>query len=127
MILASGVDKDESCNEDFGGHSGLSYRGCQTKTVSGKTCQKWTVQTPHRHSRKPANYPNAGLGDHNYCRNPDREPAIWCYTTDPQKRWEFCNPLPETGTGQYCVKVTTHTTPGWSKGDVDIKIDIGSG
>ena len=31
------------------------------------------------------------MGDHNYCRNPDGEPAVWCYTTDPQKRWEYCD------------------------------------
>lgn len=28
----------------------------------------------------------------NYCRNPDGEPTIWCYTTDRKKRWEYCSP-----------------------------------
>ena len=29
---------------------------------------------------------------HNYCRNPsgDAMDTIWCYTTDPDKRWDFC-------------------------------------
>ncbi|KAK3101928.1 hypothetical protein FSP39_007432 [Pinctada imbricata] len=26
-----------------------------------------------------------------FCRNPDNEPRTWCYTTDPEVRYEFCN------------------------------------
>jgi hypothetical protein len=29
----------------------------------------------------------------NYCRNPDGEKSMWCYTTDKKKRWEYCEPL----------------------------------
>ena len=67
------------------------YRGFQNKTVSGKTCQKWTSQSPHNHNRTASNYPNKGIGDHNYCRNPDDHNTIWCYTTDSKKRWENCS------------------------------------
>lgn len=28
-----------------------------------------------------------------FCRNPDGEPTIWCYTMDPGKRFEECNEL----------------------------------
>ena len=28
----------------------------------------------------------------NKCRNPDHDDTIWCYTTDPDQRWEFCDP-----------------------------------
>ena len=27
----------------------------------------------------------------NYCRNPDGEAQPWCYTVDPNSRWEFCS------------------------------------
>jgi len=40
-----------------------------------------------------------GLGDHNYCRNPDGEKTIWCYTTDVSKRWEYCDVAPAVSLG----------------------------
>ena len=66
------------------------YRGTIAETETGKTCMRWDVQDPHSHTRTPANYPSSGLEDNNYCRNPDGEPRAWCYTTDPESRWEFC-------------------------------------
>ncbi|XP_037541126.1 plasminogen [Nematolebias whitei] len=69
---------------------GKAYRGTVAVTESGKTCQSWSVQTPHRHNRSPENYPCKGL-DGNYCRNPDNERKPWCYTTDPNTRWQHCN------------------------------------
>ncbi|XP_033104035.1 uncharacterized protein LOC117106729 isoform X2 [Anneissia japonica] len=67
------------------------YRGLKNTTSSGKTCQKWTSQTPHSHTRGPENYPDSGLGDHNFCRNPDGELTAWCYTTDSSSRFELCD------------------------------------
>ncbi|KAI8485023.1 hypothetical protein Bbelb_372690 [Branchiostoma belcheri] len=69
---------------------GASYRGTVNVTGTGRTCQRWDRQTPHKHTRTSANYPSSGL-EQNYCRNPDHEPTLWCYTTDPGKRWEFCD------------------------------------
>lgn len=34
-------------------------------------------------------YPDKGFDD-NYCRNPDGKPRPWCYTLDPDTRWEYC-------------------------------------
>ncbi|CAH1253329.1 LPA [Branchiostoma lanceolatum] len=76
----------ELCQEG----AGTSYRGTVSVTETGKTCQRWDSQTPHWHSRKPADYPSSGL-EENYCRNPDGDSGVWCFTMDPSKRWERCD------------------------------------
>lgn len=70
---------------------GRDYRGEVSVTESGKQCMLWTAQEPHRHNRTEERYPDTGLGDHSYCRNPDDEPGAWCFTMDPESRWEFCD------------------------------------
>lgn len=77
---------------------GSNYRGCQTTTKSGRTCQAWTESDgitpnniPHVPLKTPTTHPNGGLGYHNYCRNPHNlSGGTWCYTTDVNKRWEYC-------------------------------------
>jgi len=88
-------DCDESKRNDIGRDrkKGSDYRGCVNWTKRGMPCQKWTSQSPHRHSRYPSNraFRNKGLGNHNYCRNPDGEPrGVWCYTNLRKKRWDYC-------------------------------------
>ncbi|XP_035690039.1 plasminogen-like [Branchiostoma floridae] len=67
--------------------SASDYRGNVSVTISGETCQRWDVDSPHTRIYLPEKYPELV---ENYCRNPDGEPGQWCYTTDPNKRWEFC-------------------------------------
>ena len=68
------------------------YRGLVNTTATGLICQDWNSQLPHPHSRTPGNYPNKGLEEGNYCRNPDGEPGgLWCYTNDPNVRWQYCD------------------------------------
>ena len=71
------------------GKLGVSYTGEGQTTEKGYHCQKWSHTSPHNHSL-------ARLGDHNYCRNPagSSDPRVWCYTTDPGKRWDYCS-VPE--------------------------------
>lgn len=69
---------------------GVSYRGDVSVTVSGKTCQAWVIQAPHPHSITPLDRPE--LEGNNFCRNPDgRGLSPWCYTTDADTRWEYCD------------------------------------
>lgn len=42
------------------------------------------------HSFSMCSYPEKDL-KMNYCRNPDGELRPWCFTTSPNKRWEYCN------------------------------------
>ena len=64
-------------------------------TQNGVTCQRWDAQTPHDHtSASDAQYfPDATLSDaSNFCRIPtdDSTTEPWCYTTDPDTRWDLC-------------------------------------
>jgi hypothetical protein len=60
------------------------YEGNVGVTSCGQTCQNWALDSPHDH-----NYND--VGDHSFCRNPDGEAASWCYTTDPNTRWDWCD------------------------------------
>lgn len=83
---------EPSCDETIRGTNEIGYRGCQTKTISGRTCQKWSEQKPHAHSF--SNVAGRGIeGGHNYARNPSGHPNLWCYTTDSRVRWENAVPL----------------------------------
>ncbi|XP_066263233.1 uncharacterized protein [Branchiostoma lanceolatum] len=74
---------------DCQGGDGASYRGTVSVTKFGLTCQRWDSQAPHEHDKTPASYPSSGL-EENYCRNPDGEPGVWCFTTSIM-RWAFCD------------------------------------
>ena len=92
----------QSCNFDHGdcfhGHTecfqrddAADYRGMVSRTKDGLTCQAWSEQTPHAHTKTHANFPRAGLGGHNFCRNPDGETGAYCFTTDPTMPWGLCD------------------------------------
>ena len=74
------------------GDRGANYVGCQSVTRSGRGCMWWSSNYPHRHGHSATDYPE--LGDHNFCRNPGgRKEGIWCYTLDPNVRWEYCDAI----------------------------------
>ena len=76
-----------ACDERLFG-DGSGYRGCQDKTRTGKSCVRWHAQL------------SLGKGTsilHNYCRNPDGDTTIWCYTSQYSNPgggydWGYCDP-----------------------------------
>ncbi|CAH1802432.1 unnamed protein product [Owenia fusiformis] len=84
-------ENNKECKADT---LGKGYQGKLSITKSGKTCQRWDTQSPHKpnHDIKPSNFPEDTLKDaENYCRNPDNaQEGPWCYTTDINKKWEYC-------------------------------------
>ena len=94
------IDLTESClasllisflgvkNVDCQVGTGADYSGEVSKTKGGLECQAWNVKTTHHHTYAMGPW---GLGAHNYCRNPSgNDAAVWCYTTSPGTRWDYC-------------------------------------
>tara|TARA_B100001248_G_C27396502_1_gene465924 strand:+ start:2935 stop:4350 length:1416 start_codon:yes stop_codon:yes gene_type:complete len=84
-----------NASEKLSGDNDTDYRGLQNKTILGKDCLKWSDQPLSGGDRndkvqKALENKTHGVAKHNYCRNPDGGNTIWCYTTDPTKRWDFC-------------------------------------
>ncbi|XP_062267408.1 plasminogen isoform X2 [Platichthys flesus] len=71
--------------------NGGTYQGPTSITILGVTCQAWSAQSPHQHSSfTPVSHPTKGL-EGNSCRNPDNDVnGPWCYTTDRNKKWDYC-------------------------------------
>eukprot|EP00760_Papus_ankaliazontas_P031339 PhM_4_TR523/c0_g1_i1/m.38965 len=63
---------------------GIDYRGGVNLTRSGAICDGWNKTSF-------AGYTQAGIADHNYCRNPDNNPSgPWCYVKNGGGRNESC-------------------------------------
>lgn len=90
QLFSYRISGEEDCKKTI---KGLDYRGKISTTPSGRTCQRWDSQSPHKHSGYADNLPGGASAHENYCRNPKDhwETKPWCYTTDPRRRWEYCD------------------------------------
>ena len=69
------------------------YRGRLNQTKLGLSCQRWDMKSPHWHRLDdPALYGEIFISDAwNYCRNPDMGSEPWCYTTNLEVRFDYCD------------------------------------
>ncbi|XP_071322633.1 muscle, skeletal receptor tyrosine-protein kinase [Trachinotus anak] len=69
---------------------GRFYQGSVNVTRSGIPCQPWSQQVPHQHRLSVDVIPELKSSD-NHCRNPGGiSDKPWCYTSNPNIRWEYC-------------------------------------
>uniref|UniRef100_A0A8B9QM30 Hyaluronan binding protein 2 n=1 Tax=Apteryx owenii TaxID=8824 RepID=A0A8B9QM30_APTOW len=79
----------------------FEYRGRVNQAANGKTCLHWNSHILLDYSinsfMKDAD--SYGIGEHNFCRNPDGDEKPWCYIKKKNKvEWDFCDISPCSGT-----------------------------
>ncbi|XP_048192232.1 hyaluronan-binding protein 2 [Perognathus longimembris pacificus] len=92
---------------------GYSYRGRVSRTVNQKPCLYWNshllLQENYNMFMEEAEV--HGIGEHNFCRNPDRDKKPWCFVkaNSEQVKWEYCDisacPAPEESPVEPSIKV----------------------
>ncbi|XP_043839006.1 hyaluronan-binding protein 2 isoform X2 [Dromiciops gliroides] len=81
----------EDCYED----NGFSYRGKVSRTINQNTCLHWNshllLEEAYNIFMEDAEV--HGIGEHNYCRNPDGDKRPWCFIQLDKKTvtWESCD------------------------------------
>ncbi|XP_008427980.1 urokinase-type plasminogen activator [Poecilia reticulata] len=94
MVLSRRYFTNRQASPDCRFGKGTSYRGMVSVSSYGNRCLKWSNFWDDSN----------GVGNHNYCRNPNNRQRPWCYV---KKRWqvkkEFCD-IPR------CPKVTAKPT-----------------
>uniref|UniRef100_A0A8C5PPL1 Uncharacterized protein n=1 Tax=Leptobrachium leishanense TaxID=445787 RepID=A0A8C5PPL1_9ANUR len=76
-------------------NDGLQYRGQVSTTDSGYTCLPWDsyLLTKESINAFVSGIYMYGIGEHNFCRNPDGAEKPWCYFQDDEGNlsWDFCD------------------------------------
>ncbi|XP_043924209.1 kremen protein 1 [Protopterus annectens] len=75
--------------------NGVDYRGTQNVTSlhGGKPCLFWNETFQHPYNTLKYHNGEGGLGQHNYCRNPDSDVRPWCYIAELEDGvyWKYCD------------------------------------
>ncbi|XP_054467177.1 tissue-type plasminogen activator isoform X2 [Anoplopoma fimbria] len=104
----SGTQCEINSNEKCIVGQGEGYRGTWSISHSGAECINWnsTSLRGRRFTARKVDASSLGLGNHNFCRNPDNDSTPWCYIyKGTQITWDFCSmpKCPEDGY-QECVQ-----------------------
>ncbi|XP_029459570.1 tissue-type plasminogen activator [Rhinatrema bivittatum] len=94
------IDTLATCYQD----SGETYRGTWSVGESGVTCLNWNMRAlaQKRYNSRRRDAALLGLGNHNYCRNPDKDSKPWCHVFKGNEyTWEYCST-------PACTKVPTN-------------------
>uniref|UniRef100_A0A672JDN2 Uncharacterized protein n=1 Tax=Salarias fasciatus TaxID=181472 RepID=A0A672JDN2_SALFA len=101
----TGTQCEINTNEKCIVGQGEGYRGTWSISHSGAECINWnsTSLRGRRFTARKIDASSLGLGNHNFCRNPDNDDTPWCYVyKGTQIVWEFCSlpKCPEATCGQ---------------------------
>ncbi|CAG0898652.1 unnamed protein product [Darwinula stevensoni] len=77
---------------------GKEYVGRRNKTATGKNCLRWDSKPYGKPNDFEINmlyeehFLNEDPGSHeNYCRNPTLKEKPWCFVSEPDIQWEYCD------------------------------------
>ncbi|CAB1428287.1 unnamed protein product [Pleuronectes platessa] len=73
---------------------GEGYRGTWSISHSGAECINWNATSLRgkKFTARKVDASSLGLGNHNFCRNPDSDSTPWCYIyKGTQVVWELCS------------------------------------
>ncbi|XP_075034854.1 kremen protein 2 isoform X2 [Mixophyes fleayi] len=74
--------------------NGRDYRGSVNYAGPERIpCLYWNQTTQHRYNSLSDPSGKLGLGNHNYCRNPDSDVQPWCYVSEMEEGsyWKYCD------------------------------------
>ncbi|XP_074495399.1 tissue-type plasminogen activator isoform X4 [Sebastes fasciatus] len=90
----SGTQCEINTNEKCVVGQGEGYRGTWSSSHSRTECINWnsTSLRGRRFTARKVDAGSLGLGNHNFCRNPDNDNTPWCYIyKGTQIEWEYCS------------------------------------
>ncbi|XP_062959501.1 hyaluronan-binding protein 2 [Cynocephalus volans] len=74
---------------------GLSYRGKVSRTINQHPCLSWNshLLLQENYNMFMEDAEAHGIGEHNFCRNPDGDKKPWCFIklNNEKVKWEYCD------------------------------------